>query len=188
MSANGYAAELHRIEEDIAALAGASDPEQLTRHVYRLYQKASISGDLAALTAFIRTIDDTIKLLSNSGDLCLLKAHAAFKLHKLADVEAALRTVPSVRDSDEGRLIRADLDFQHGHYQSAESGYVDVLQRERSWGALARLAHLRGRMGDATGADNLYQEAEDQLTAKEMRAYAWLEMQHGFLDFVRGRP
>jgi tetratricopeptide (TPR) repeat protein len=183
----GYAAELQRIDEDIAALAGASDPERLTRHVYRLYQKASISGDLAALTAVILTIDDTIKLLSNSGDLCLLKAYSAFKLHKLADVEAALRTVPSVHDSDEGRLIRADLDLQHGHYQSAESGYVDVLQRERSWGALARLAHFRGKMGNISGADSLFEEAQDELTAKEMRAYAWLEVQRGFLDFVHGQ-
>jgi len=187
VSANGYAAELHRIEEDIAALTGASDPERLTRHVYRLYQKSSISGDLTVLTAVIRTIDDTIKLLSNSGDLCLLKAHAAFKLHKLADVEAALRTVPSVHDSDEGRLIRADLDFQRGYYHSAERGYVDVLQRERSWGALARLAHFRGKMGSTAAADALYEEAQDELTAKEMRAYAWLEVQRGFLDFVHGQ-
>jgi pentatricopeptide repeat protein len=69
----------------------------------------------------------------------------------------------------------------------AENGYIEVLQRERSWGALARLAHLCGKMGDVTGADRLYEEARDQLTAKEMRAYAWLEVQRGFLDFARGR-
>ncbi len=117
----------------------------------------------------------------------MLKAHAAFKLHKLAGVDAALLAVPSVYDSDEGRLIRADLDFQHGRYQAAESGYVEVLRHERSWGALARLAHLRGKMGDAADADHLYEEAEDQLTAKEMRAYAWLEVQRGFLNFACGR-
>ena len=169
----GIAAEMRRIDEltDRACrlFAAPIDPEQVTRHVYRLYQKASISGDLAALTAVIRTIDDAITLLSNPGDLYLLKAHAAFKLHRLADVDAALRAVPSVYDSDEGRLIRADLDFQHGRYQVAESGYIEVLQRERSWGALARLAHFRGKMGDVAGADRLYEEAEDELTAKEMR-------------------
>jgi len=179
---------MRRIEDDTPPFIGASDPEARTRRLYRLYQKASIAGDLAGLAEIIAAVDDSITALANPGDLYLLKANAAFKLHKLADVDSALRAVPSVYDSDEGRLIRADLDFQHGHYQAAESGYLDVLQRERSWGALARLAHLRGRMGDATGADNLYQEAEDQLTAKEMRAYAWLEMQRGFLDFVRGRP
>jgi tetratricopeptide (TPR) repeat protein len=183
----GYAAEMQRLDDDLATLSEARDPERVTRRIYRLYQKASISGDLAALIAVIRTIDDAIKLLSNPGDLYLLKAHAAFKLHKLADVEGTLRTVPSVYNSDEGRLIRADLDFQHGHYQAVESGYVDVLQRERSWGALARLAHFRGKMGNISGADSLFEEAQDELTAKEMRAYAWLEVQRGFLDFVHGR-
>ena len=187
MSAAGYAAEMRRIADDIAALAAASDPEAITRRLYRLYQKASIAGDLAGLTAVIRAIDDAITSLANPGDLYLLKANAAFKLHKLTDVASALRAVPSVYDSDEGRLIRAGLDFQHGHYDAAEDGYLEVLERDRSWGALARLAHLRGKMGDPTGADRLYAEAEDQLTAKEMRAYAWLEVQCGFLDFICGR-
>jgi tetratricopeptide (TPR) repeat protein len=187
MAAAGYSADVQRIDDDVAALTGESGPDQTTRRIYRLYQKASIAGDLAGLTAVVRIIDDAIRRLRNPGDLYLLKAHAAFKLHKLADVDAALRTVASVYESDEGRLIRSDLDFQHGRYQMAENGYRDVLQRERSWGALARLAHLRGKMGDVTGADRLYEEAEDQLTAKEMRSYAWLEVQRGFLDFARGQ-
>ena len=190
-TAAGYAAEMRRIDDDItktqAACSGPTDPDRITRYVYRLYQKASISGNLAGLAAVEIAIDDALQLLSNPDDLYLLKAHAAFKLHKLADVHAALLAVPSVYDSEEGRLIRADLDLQHGHYQAAESGYVDVLHRERSWGALARLAYLRGKMGDVAGADRLYEEAEDQLTAKEMRAYAWLEVQRGFLDFAGGR-
>jgi tetratricopeptide (TPR) repeat protein len=187
VAAAGYAAEMRRIEEDIAVLSKTSEPERLTSHVYRLYQRASISGDLAGLRAVERTIDDAITLLFNPGDLYLLKAHTAFKLHKLADVHSALLVVPSVYDSDEARLIRADLDFQHGRYQAAESGYVDVLHRERSWAALARLAYLRGKMGDVTGADRLYEDAVERLTAKEMRAYAWLEVQRGFLDFTRGQ-
>ena len=191
-AAVGYTAEMQRIDQDISetnedACSGPIDPDRITRHLCRLYQRASIAGDLPRLTAVEQAIDDALPLLSNPGDLYLLKAHAAFKLHKLADVHAALVAVPSVYDSEEGRLIRADLDLQHGHYQAAESGYLDVLHRERSWGALARLAYLRGKMGDGAGADSLYEEAEDQLTAKEMRAYAWLEVQRGFLDFAGGR-
>jgi tetratricopeptide (TPR) repeat protein len=191
-AAAGYAAEMRRIDEDIAKTdadlySASTEPERITRHVYRLYQKASIASDLAALTAVEHAIDDAIRLLSNPSDLYLLKAHAAFKLHKLAEVDSALCAIRSVYHSDEGRLIRADLDFQHGRYSVAESCYVDVLGHQRSWGALARLAHLRGKMGDATGADLLYEEAQDQLTAKEMRAYAWLEVQRGLLDFAHGR-
>ena len=186
-SAEGYAAELLRIEEDIVALSGASDPERVTRHVYRLYQRASIAGDLAGLRAVEAAIDRAIPLLANPGDLYLLKAHTALKLHRLADAHSALLAVPSVYDSDEARLIRADLDFQRGRYQMAEKGYLQVLQTARSWDALARLAYLYGKMGDEPGADRLYEEAEDQLTAKEMRSYAWLEVQRGFLDFAHGR-
>jgi tetratricopeptide (TPR) repeat protein len=42
-------------------------------------------------------------------------------------------------------------------------------------------------MGDLAGADRRYQEAEDELTAKEMRFYAWLAVQRGFLAFTQGR-
>ena len=139
MSAAGYADEMQRIADDIAALAAASDPEAVTRRLYRLYQKASIAGDPAALTNVIHAIDGSMTTLANPGDLYMLKANAALKLHQLAEVAAALSAVPSVYNSDEGQLIRADLDFQHGRYQGAENGYRDVLERERSWGALARL-------------------------------------------------
>jgi tetratricopeptide (TPR) repeat protein len=42
-------------------------------------------------------------------------------------------------------------------------------------------------MGDPDTADRLYEEAQDGLTAKELRSFAWLEVQRGFLDFVQGR-
>jgi hypothetical protein len=98
---------MRRIDEGIvkteaAASSDPADPERITRHVYRLYLKASISGDLAGLTAVEHAIEDAITVLSNPGDLYLLKAHAAFKLHHLAAVDFALRAVPSVYDSDEG--------------------------------------------------------------------------------------
>jgi len=118
-AAPGYAAEMRRIDEEIAKTKGAlcstpADPERITRHIYRLYQKASLSGDPAGLTAVERAIDAAIALLANPGDLYLLKAHVAFKLHKLAEGDAALLAVPSVYDTDEGRLIGSDQAFQHG--------------------------------------------------------------------------
>lgn len=193
MSASvGYRAELQRIENDIAVLGDENpfappiDPLALTRYVYCLYQGGSIAGDLAALSATERAIDRALPLLVHKGDLYLLKANIAFKLHRLTDVEAALATASTVRDSVEGALLVADLDFQYGHYLKAERGYREALATERSWGALAQLAHLRGKMGNLAAADRLYSEAEDELTAKEMRSYAWLEVQRGFLAFAQG--
>jgi tetratricopeptide (TPR) repeat protein len=193
MTERGYQAEMRRIEQDIARVGGAKalampiEPARATQYVYYLYQTASIAGNLVQLSAVERAIDHALPLLVNPGDLYLLKANVAFKLHKLAEVEAALVAVPSVYDSNEGRLIRADLHFQHGRYHEAKIGYLDVLRAERSWAALARLAYLHGKMGDVAGADRIYEEAEEQLTAKEMRSYAWLEVQRGFLAFAQGR-
>ena len=188
----GYATEIRLIEQDIAKAGGIeaqNEPagtERVTRYVYRLYQRASLAGDPTGLGAVARAIDRAIPFLVHPGDLYLLKANVAFKLHQFANVQSALRAVPSVYHSNEGRLIRADLDFQFGRYQTAKNGYCAVLKTERSWGALARLAHFCGKMGDPAGADELYEEAQDDLTAKEMRAFAWLEVQRGFLDFARG--
>jgi tetratricopeptide (TPR) repeat protein len=189
MSLPGYHTEMRLIEQDIADIGGAMplDPPLVMHYIYRLYQRASIAGDLVRLSGVERAIDHALPLLANPGDLCLLKANVAFKLHKLAEVEAALVAVPSVYDSNEGRLIRADLNFQHGKYREAKTRYLEALQAERSWSALCRLAYFHGKMGDVDGADRLYEEAEDQLTAKEMRSYAWLEVQRGFLAFAHGR-
>ncbi len=193
IAAVGCAAEIRRIEEDIARAGGAAafdpptDTERVTRYVYGLYQRASIAGDPAALGAVEHAIDRAIAFVAHPGDLYFLKASLAFKLHRLDDVEKALAALPSWAESDEGRLIRADLDFQHGRYREAEAGYREGLRAERSWGALARLAHFTGKMGDPEAADGLYEAAQDELTAKELRSFAWVEVQRGFLDFCRGR-
>jgi tetratricopeptide (TPR) repeat protein len=189
----GSRAEIRRLEQTIAELGGpaALDPPtdsgRVARYVYCLFQKASIAGDLAALDEVERAIARAIPLLACAGDLFLLKANLAFKLHRLADAEAALAADPFVRRSVEGRLLLADLDLQRGRYGQARDGYCAVLAVERAWGALARLAHLTGKMGDPAGADRLYEEAQDELTAKELRSFAWLEVQRGFLDFAHGR-
>ncbi len=88
-----------------------------------------------------------MRLLRNRGDLYLLKANVAFKLHKLGDVEAALLAIPTAGHCMEACLLRADLDLQHGHYREAEAGYMAAIETERSWSGLARLAYFRGKMG-----------------------------------------
>ena len=62
-----------------------------------------------------------------------------------------------------------------------------MIKEEATWDNLARLAYLKWKLGDAAGADELYSKAEDELTAKEMRHYAWVELQRGVLDLRHGR-
>jgi tetratricopeptide (TPR) repeat protein len=53
---------------------------------------------------------------------------------------------------------------------------------------MARLAHWHGRMGNLEEATRWYVAASEELTAKEMRSFAWLELQRGALALSHGQP
>lgn len=187
-----FACELARIDEKIAthrdsALRPPSDTERVTTYVDALYRRALLTGDLVALEQVEPLIDAGIALIPHPGDLWLLKARLAFHLHRLADVGRILDPVAPARQSAEGRTLLADLDFQHGRIPEAADRYEAVIETFRNWGALAGLGYLHFRIGDAVRADRFYAEAEDELTAKEMRSFAWLELQRGALDLAHGR-
>lgn len=97
-----------------------------------------------------------------------------------------LETGRDLRDTIQGRALRADLDFQEGRYQEARAGYEPVIKEDLTWDSLARLAYFKFKMGDIAAAEQLYIEAEDELTAKEMRHYAWVELQRGVLQLRQG--
>jgi tetratricopeptide (TPR) repeat protein len=192
-SANSdYQIELARLERDVAelqqhALLPPVDSQQAARYVHALYQRAALTGNLVELEAADATIDAAIGQIPHPGDLYFLKANLAFTLHRLADVRRNLAAVPSVRESLEGQALSADLDFQEGRYAAAKQSYEALIPRNRTWDNLVRLAYLAAKMGDTGTADRLYLEAEDELTAKEMRSYAWVELQRGLLHLAYGR-
>jgi tetratricopeptide (TPR) repeat protein len=183
--------DLERLDKEIAelqdsALARPVDSEKATRYVYRLYQRASLKGDLSEFAFVETTLDDAIRKIGPAPDLYFVKASIDFKLHRLAATRRDIETVPDLPESFQGRVLLADLDFQEGRYDDARRGYEALIDEERTWDNLARLAHLKSKMGEADAADKLYGEAEDELTAKEMRSYAWVELQRGLLALKHG--
>lgn len=183
--------ELERIDQGIAELEGNAlqlpiDRVKITKLAYLQYQRASLTGDLAALTVAEDTLDHAIEHLGRDGDLYFLKANIHFKLHRLADVEQDLKASTNLQQSPPGRALKADLDFQQGRYEAARNEYEALIEEERTWDVLARLAYFNFKMGDFERADRLYDEAVDELTAKEMRHYAWVELQRGVVDLTRG--
>ncbi|HKP12780.1 MAG TPA: tetratricopeptide repeat protein [Blastocatellia bacterium] len=187
-----YEAELAAIEREIAdlepsATAADADSDKVTRLIYRRYQRASLSGDLRELTAVEAAINAALPRLRRPADLYFVKASIALKLHRLADVENILAMNSDLRDSAPGRTLQADVDFQRGRYEEAKQKLESLIRDDPTWDGLARMAHLKNKLGDADGAEQLYAEAEDELTAKEMRHYAWVELQRGLLDLTRGR-
>ena len=183
--------ELERINNGIAELEDNAlqlpiDRVKITKLAYLQYQHASLTGNLDELYIAEKTLDHAIQHLGRDGDLYFLKANIHFKVHRLDDVDKDLNASTDLRESPQGRALKADLDFQQGRYEAAKSEYQALIDDERTWDTLARLAYLNFKMGDFEGADRLYDEAVDELTAKEMRHYGWVELQRGVVDLSQG--
>ncbi len=188
----GYTEELARAEDDIADLEARQqrhpgDLEKRVRLAYRLFHRASLTGSMAHFDAAESTILGTILEFGPKEDLCLLKANIDFRFHRLPDVRRDLQMCPLLAGRFEGRVLLADLDFQEGRYEAARIGFERLIEENRTWDNLARLAHWKSKLGEIAEADQLYEEAEDDLTAKQMRSYAWLELQRGVLALTHGR-
>src|SRR5262245_25684885 len=100
--------ELERIEDDlsrfggVAFLDGSVDGAEATRFVSRLFQHASLTGNLVELGVAESAIDRAIERVTHASDLYLLKASIAFELHWLADVRRSLEACAPLRDSAYG--------------------------------------------------------------------------------------
>ena len=188
----GYAEELARAESHIADLevrrrSHPGDLEKRLRLAYRLFHLASLTGSIAHFEAVDAAIRETLEQFGPKEDLCLLKANLDFRFHRLEDVRRDLGMCPQLAGRFEGRALLADLDFQEGRYRAARLELERLIAENRTWDNLARLAHWESKLGDVSEADRLYEAAEDELTAKQMQSYAWLELQRGVLALTHGR-
>jgi tetratricopeptide (TPR) repeat protein len=184
--------ELQQIDKHLAQLEGCLatkpiDAEKATKYVYRLYHRASIAGSFPEFERAESAIDALIAAVGPNEDLCLLKANLDFKFHRIPSVKRDLAMAPALCRRPEGKALSADMLFQEGCYAAAAKAYEELIAENRTWDNLARLAYFKAKMGDIETAEQLYVEAEDEITAKEMRSYAWLELQRGVLHLTHGR-
>jgi tetratricopeptide (TPR) repeat protein len=187
----GFDDELARTEADIAGVlrrleAHPRDLEQRLRLAYRLFHRASLTGRMEHFTAAEATVCEILDDFGPKEDLCLLKANLDLRFHRLPQARLDLEMCPLLPGRFEGRVLLADLDFQEGHYEAARRELEQLIDENRTWDNLARLAHWHSKLGDPVEADRLWVAAEDELTAKQMRAFAWLELQRGLLAFMHG--
>lgn len=177
-----YDAELAAADADIAALSAVTpDAATATRLVFRHYHRAALTGRLDDAETAERAADDAIGWLGPAEDLCLLKAELAVKGHRLDDALAALALAPGLAERPAAWGVRIDVDVQRGRHDDALALARAAVDATGDWSARARLAHVLAVGGDVAAADALYAAAQEGLTAKEMRAYAWLEVQRGAL-------
>ena len=158
-----YQADLQRIVDDIHAIGCATretvvlspDVGNAARLFYRNFQHTSLTGQISLLRRLDESLDVAISSSSQAADLWLLKAHVALKRHRFADAEAALRAEPSLRTSPLARLLQSDVDLQLGRFLAARGAIEAVLSADKTWDALARLAHLTSLTGDLRSADEI---------------------------------
>ncbi len=187
-----YAADLERLDRELGALGpgAATIPlsvERATRHVALLQRRAALTGSPADEAGARAATGEALQRLGPAPDLVLLGTDFALRFHRLTEAHDDLASLPAGAGGSDIEALRADLALQEGDYAQARRHCEEALRTRRDWSVLARLAQLEFLGGDATGADALYAQAEDELTAKEMRAYAWLELQRGLLALGRGR-
>lgn len=190
--AAGFYGDLARAEKEVALLTSRcknhpSDLQGRVRLAYRMFHHASLTGRLADLEPVEAVILQTILQFGPKEDLCLLKANLDFRLHRLAGVRHDLEMAPLLPGRFEARVLYADLAFQEGQYEAARPELEKLIGENPTWDTIARLAHWHSKLGDPAQADELYEQAEEDLSAKQMLSYAWLELQRGMLDFNHGR-
>jgi tetratricopeptide (TPR) repeat protein len=186
-----FETELASIDRGIAelnhhTLNGPFDSVKVSKLAYLTYQRASLTGNLDALSTSDSILDYAIENRGPDGDLYFLKANIHFKLHRLDDVKRDLESGRDLLKSPPGRALKGDLDFQQGNYEAARREYQSLIDEDATWDDLVRLAYFNFKLGQRDEADRLYDRAVDEITAKEMRHYAWVELQRGVVDLSQG--
>jgi len=190
-----YRAELQGWDQQITATRGAlqrapGDVRLNARLVYLGYSRAVLTGEPHD---FIALREQLLYLQPSVGELPqmqLLSVKLDYHLHRFAAARARLASLPPAPEDSEWRALDADLALQEGRYSDAQALYAHLLQSPAQvrWDQLARYAHLQVLLGNATRARQLYARARELLTAKQLRHYAWLEVQLGALEMREGRP
>ena len=132
------------------------------------------------------SINAALQAYGTSDDLYYFSAHLNFKLHRLPAAQSAIALMRQDDSSLSLQALRADLALQQGRYAEALQGYESLNAEKRSWDALSRLAYYRLKTGQPETADELYRQAAELIPAKDMRSYAWVELQRGLVNLEYG--
>ena len=116
-----------------------------------------------------------------------LKANLDFRFHRLDRARHSLAALSKSGSNAHVVALNASIAFQDGGYEEAKREYQRAIEKNPTWDNLARLAYWEAKFGDPKIADRLYEHAEEAISAKGMRSYAWVELERGVLCLKRGR-
>ena len=186
-----FAIEVEKTRRDVASLtliaAGNScDPEKRIRLAYRLFHLASLTVQPSDFDQLELEIATLLEDFGAQEDICLIKANVAGRFHRVAEMSEMLRLCPVLAGRAAGHVVAAEIDFQQGRYRACHEKLLEAHRLSPTWDVRAHLAHWTGKFGDPEEADHLYARAANELSAKEIRSYAWLQVQRAELSLARG--
>ena len=186
----GFRADLAAVRRrrlDREATADPASPTAATEVLTLHHREVVLAGgrpeELLALGA---EVDGAVERFPAWPDLRLLRATIALAVHRPDVAAAALDAVPGLAELPPGRVLAADIAQFTGDYRGARSGYRRAAREDPLWDTTARLAALAVATGEFDEADDLYAAAEDEITAKQMRAFAWVRVQRADLAQALG--
>lgn len=153
-----------------------------------LLANAQLTGNHETYQQAAAALDQAFALAGGGGPY-LSRARLHFATHRLALVEADLDLAARSSEPDHAAIIglRADLDFQRGHYTAALAGFRSAVSRREDLSGLARLALCHARLGHFSEAAALLDRAGKIYHGDSPHPLAWLALQRGLLALDRGR-
>lgn len=179
-TASDCADELRRLDVALGSLDDADGADAAARRAHLRLRHARLSGIPDELRDADTVVSTALRRYPEWPDLPYLRASADLDMHQPIAALAQLDVVPGLAESPAGLELRGAALEQLGRLPQAQDCYTRALAADPSWQALAGLAQVRAALGDPD-ADGLYAQAEDELTAKQMSAFAWVRATRGTL-------
>ncbi len=170
---------------DLARIQGAMeklDPKE-ARYAFLEVQKAQLTGNFED---FYRA-NQLLEAFPDDRELILLRAKISLSMHDVAQGKNLYDKLSAYPNDSRTEDLAIDIALQQGQYQHAVEMLSLRLRRDAQWSDFARYAHLMHKFGDSDGADKLYVIAQERLSAKQVKDYAWLELQRGIIDLENGK-
>lgn len=168
-----FQGDLLRIENAITQLE-PTDP----KYAFLQVQKAQLTGNFEDFYY----ANQLLQAFPNDRELVFLRAKIALSMHDVAQGKSLYTELSTYPNDTRTEDLAIDIALQQGQYQNAVEILSNRLKRDAQWNDLARYAHLLHKFGDSAAADNLYSKAQERLSAKQIKDYAWIELQRGIID------
>jgi tetratricopeptide (TPR) repeat protein len=170
--------DLVRVQGTMAQL----NPKE-PRYAFLQVQKAQLTGNFEDFYQ----ASQLLEAFPDDRELIVLHAKIALSMHDVTQGKKLYDKLIAYPNDTRTEDLAIDIALQQGQYQHAVEMLTQRVQHDAQWSDLARYAYLLHKFGDSEAADQLYVNAQERLSAKQIKDYAWLELQRGIIDLENGK-